>query len=132
MTVSATERRKLRFENPAGCACGQVHGGLSRRGFVAGAVAAGAAAMLPSPVRAQGGKTVIDTHHHYYAPPYQKAWLDWENERKIPHFATQEAWTREKAVEELDKNGVKTAVLSLASTPGLWFGLGAEAAGRMA
>src|SRR5437763_11844343 len=108
-------------------------GALSRRRFMAGVGAFGAAAALPAgPVRGEGGGKVIDTHHHFYAPPYQKAWLDWEDQRKIPHFATQVEWTRQRAVEELDKNNVRTAVLSLASTPGLWFDAGPEAANRMA
>jgi predicted TIM-barrel fold metal-dependent hydrolase len=77
------------------------------------------------------GAKVIDTHHHFYPPDYQKAWLAFEAERKIPHFPSQVAWTREKAVEEMDKNGVRTAVLSLASTPGVWFNAGPEAAGKM-
>src|SRR5207302_6375133 len=82
---------------------------------------------------AQGaGAKVIDTHHHFYPPAYQKAWLDWEDARKIPHFKTQVAWTRDKAVEELDKNGLATGVLSLASTPGTWFNLDAAGAGAMA
>jgi 6-methylsalicylate decarboxylase len=42
------------------------------------------------------------------------------------------AWTREKAVEEMDKNDVRTGILSLPSTPGLWFNGGPEAAARMA
>jgi predicted TIM-barrel fold metal-dependent hydrolase len=75
---------------------------------------------------------VIDTHHHFYPPAYQKAWMDWEDARKIPHFASQVAWTRDKAVEELDKNGVATGVLSMASTPGTWFNLDAAGAGAMA
>jgi predicted TIM-barrel fold metal-dependent hydrolase len=83
--------------------------------------------------QAQAAKTkVIDTHHHFYPPAYQKAWLDWEDARKIPHFASQVAWTRDKAVEELDKNGVATGVLSMASTPGTWFNLDAAGAGAMA
>ena len=43
----------------------------SRRRFLAGLGAAGAAAMLPAPaVRAQGAKTLIDTHCHFYPPSY--------------------------------------------------------------
>jgi predicted TIM-barrel fold metal-dependent hydrolase len=74
---------------------------------------------------------VIETHHHFYPPGYQKAWLDWEDAHKIPHFANQVGWTREKAVEQLDKNGVATGVLSIASTPGTWFGLDVAGAERM-
>lgn len=104
---------------------------VSRRHFLSGASALGAANLLPVGLaRAQGIK-VIDTHHHFYPPAYQKAWLDWEDARKISHFSNQLGWTREKAIEELDKNGVSTAVISLASTPGTWFGLDAKGAEAM-
>ena len=46
----------------------------SRRQFLAGLGAAAAAAMLPAPaVRAQGAKTLIDTHNHFYPPSYLAA-----------------------------------------------------------
>src|SRR5947209_11518641 len=115
-----------------GCSCRQGDG-LSRRRFMAAAGAFGAAAMLPgSAALAQSAPNLIDTHHHFYPPEYQKAWLDWEDARKIPHFPTQVAWTRAKTIEEMDRNGIKTAVLSIASTPGVWFDGGPEAASRMA
>ena len=111
------------------CAC---HG--SRRQFLAGAAALGAAALTPAsetPALAAPAK-LIDTHHHFYPPAYMKSWLDWEDQRKIPHFATQAAWTRQNDIEEMDKNGVTTSILSLASTPGVWFDAGAEKAHDMA
>jgi predicted TIM-barrel fold metal-dependent hydrolase len=113
------------------CAC-PVHS--SRRQFLAGAAAFTAAGVMPNGApRAQADKPkVIDTHHHFYAPAYQKAWVDWEDKRKLPHFPSQDAWTREKAVEEMDKNGITTGILSLPSTPGLWFDAGPEAAEKMA
>jgi|HubBroStandDraft_6_1064221.scaffolds.fasta_scaffold62851_3 predicted TIM-barrel fold metal-dependent hydrolase len=115
-----------------GCGCHAQHfTPVSRRHLLTGAAALGAASLLPGSVRGQGAAKVIDTHHHFYPPDYQKAWLDWEDARKIPHFATQLGWTREKALEELDKNGVATGVLSIASTPGTWFGLDAAGAGKM-
>ncbi len=108
----------------------------SRRQFLATLGALGAAAALPGGAAlAQAkapAKTVIDTHHHFYAPAYQKAWLDWEDARKIPHFTQQVDWTPARDLEELDKNGVRTAVLSLASTPGVWFDQGPEEAAKMA
>jgi 6-methylsalicylate decarboxylase len=64
---------------------------------------------------------LIDTHHHFYPPEYHRAWIDWENKRGIPHFAQQEAWTLDNAFKDMEKAGVSKAVLSLASTPGVWF-----------
>ena len=82
--------------------------------------------------RAPRRKSSIDTHHHFYPPAYQKAWSDWEDQRKIPHFGVQLAWTRDKDIEAMDKNGVTTSILSLASTPGVWFDTDAKAAHDMA
>src|SRR5262249_52137119 len=64
-------------------------------------------------------------------PEDQKAWLDWEEARKLPHSPTQVAWTRDKAIEEMDKAGIRTGVLSLASTPGLWFNAPPDEAAKM-
>ncbi len=105
----------------------------SRREFLAGTAACGIVALgSGSSLFAQsGGPTLIDTHHHYYPPAYQKAWLDWEDAHKIPHYPSQVAWSAAKAIEGMDENGVTTAVLSVASTPGVWFDEGARAAARM-
>jgi len=111
------------------CACC-----TSRRSFLAGTAAVGAAAALGGggiSAQAAAGK-LIDTHHHFYPPTYQKAWADWEDQRKIPHFGVQLAWTKENDIEAMDKNGITTAALSLASTPGVWFDAGAEKAHDMA
>src|SRR3954451_9576379 len=111
-----------------GCACCS---GLSRRQFTAGLAAFGGAAALPSFASAQAKADLIDTHHHYYPPEYQKAWLDWEEAPKLPHFATQVAWAREKGIEGMDKAGISTGLLSLASTPGLWFSAPPDEAAKM-
>ena len=71
---------------------------------------------------------LIDTHHHFYPPTYQKAQIDWEDAHKVPHFGTQSAWTPQNDLEAMDKNGITTSVLSLASTPGVWFDQGAAKA----
>jgi predicted TIM-barrel fold metal-dependent hydrolase len=108
----------------------------SRRNFLAGAAAVGAAALWSADDA--GAKTsptlakLVDTHHHFYPPTYQKAWADWEDQRKIPHFGVQLSWTKDNDLEAMDKNGITTAVLSLASTPGTWFDAGAEKAHDMA
>jgi predicted TIM-barrel fold metal-dependent hydrolase len=103
----------------------------SRRGFLAGLGATGLAAALPAPaVRAQGSKTLIDTHHHFYPPSYMKQQNEWEGARHIPPYASVTNWTPANDAEGLEKNGIRTAILSLASTPGLWFDAGAENAAK--
>src|ERR1700733_13102482 len=106
----------------------------SRGQFLAGAAAFGETPLLPGKeASAQAAHTkLFDTHHHFYPPTYQKAWADWEDQRKIPHFGVQLAWTKENDIEAMDQNGITTAVLSLASTPGVWFDAGAEKAHDMA
>jgi 6-methylsalicylate decarboxylase len=105
---------------------------LSRRRFVGGAVAMGAAAILPAKPAVAGGRGLIDTHHHFYPMEYQKLWLDWEDQRKLPHFAGQAGWSKAKAIEDMDQAGIHISVLSIASTPGVWFNLDAERASRLA
>jgi 6-methylsalicylate decarboxylase len=130
MNAPAQDHQKAkRLSFTCGCGC---H--ASRRQFLIGAAALGAAALLPggeTPVQAATPK-LIDTHHHFYPPAYQKAWADWEDQRKIPHFGVQLAWTREQDIEEMDKNGISTSILSLASTPGVWFDGGVKTAQDMA
>ena len=76
---------------------------------------------------------LIDTHHHFYAPEYEAAWIEWDQQRNIPHHPVQAVWSPAKSLEEMDKNGIAFSVLSLPSTPGLWFDRGgSEAATRMA
>jgi 6-methylsalicylate decarboxylase len=125
MTNLRSARNHLR-----GCACCGMSG-VSRRQFVAGTIAAGAAAAFPKAALA-AQPTLIDTHHHFYPPEYQKLWLDYEDQRKLPHFPGQVAWSKTKAIEDMDKAGIRTAMLSVASTPGVWFDLGPDKAGELA
>jgi predicted TIM-barrel fold metal-dependent hydrolase len=67
-----------------------------------------------------------------YPPAYLKRQMEWEGARKMPPFPGVADWTPARAIEQMDKSGVRTAVLSLASTPGLWFDDGAEAANKTA
>ena len=111
--------------------CASSH--TSRREFLAGLGAVGAATLLTAPAaRGQAEGKLIDTHHHFYPPPYLKRQMEWESARKIPPYPGVPDWTPGRAVEQMDKNGIRTAVLSLASTPGLWFDDGAEAASKTA
>src|SRR5690348_15713204 len=114
--------------------CHSEHHHSSRRRFLAVASAACAATTFTmcGQAAAADGSKLIDTHHHFYPPTYQKAWADWEDQRKIPHFGVQLAWSCDQYFEAMDKNGVTTSILSLASTPGTWFDAGAQAAHDMA
>ena len=78
-----------------------------------------AAAMLPAPaVRAQAARTLIDTHSHFYPPAYLAKQMEWEGKRNIPAFKPMVDWTPARLIELMDKDGIRTAVMSLASTPG--------------
>jgi hypothetical protein len=76
-----------------GCTCGRAHAPHrpSRRGFIAGAAAIGVMSALPGVSASAQRSDLIDTHHHFYPPEYQRLWLDWEEARKIPHFPGQVA-----------------------------------------
>ncbi|HUB96643.1 MAG TPA: hypothetical protein VL993_12045, partial [Stellaceae bacterium] len=81
------------------------------------AAAAGAASMgwgRPA-AAAPTHKGVIDLHHHFWAPEYLKAQDDWEDAHHVPHFPTMQQWSPQMSLEEMDKGGVQTAVVSLAS-----------------
>lgn len=105
----------------------------SRRGFLAGFGALGLASTIPSVAALGQARTrLIDTHLHFYPPEYQKLWLGYEDARKQPHFPGQVAWTREKLLDDMDGNGIRAGILSVASTPGVWFDLGPAEAGRLA
>jgi len=110
-----------------GCGC---CGGVSRRAVLSGFGVLAAAAAVPVLAQAPA-RTLIDTHHHYYPPAYLSTFVEWENVRKLPHLPAHMNWSRDKAVEEMDRNGIRTSLLSIASTPGVWFDGGAADVGRI-
>lgn len=123
-----TKRNHLHFHH-IGCGCGTL---TSRRHFLGGAAALGVAATLPGAATGQGAaRPLIDTHFHFYPPEYQKAFNEWEVAHKQPRSAVQSDWTRENALEAMDKNGIRTGMLSLPSTAGLWFNKSGDEAAKM-
>ena len=65
----------------SGCTC--CGPSSSRRGFLVGLGALGAASLVPTiAARGQTKPALIDTHLHFYPPEYQKLWLDYEDARK--------------------------------------------------
>jgi 6-methylsalicylate decarboxylase len=134
--VSAKTGHEQHASIDHGAACGCC---ASRRQFLGGAAALGAGAALPggqaaaqSAAPAVPAAKLIDTHHHFYPPAYQKAWSEWEDRHKVPHLGVQLAWTRDTAFAAMEGAGITAGVLSLPSTPGVWFDGGAEAAHAMA
>ena len=100
----------------------------SRRRFLVGLGATAAAAAMPAPaVLSQPARTIIDVHHHFYPPAYVQMQKTYQGARIAPAIVN---WTVAQSIEQMDKNGVRTALISLASTPGVWFGGTPEQAGK--
>jgi len=103
-----------------GCNCPSCLGEATRRDFLIGLGAFGAAALLPSPLRSQATAPAqtfrIDVHQHFSSP----GWLAEVTKRNMGN-ANMRTWTPEIALNELDKTGTAAAMLSL-TRPGIWFG----------
>ncbi len=65
------------------------------------------------------GPGKIDVHHHFYPPEYRSVM------GKYGQLPEVKSWTLERTLEELDRNGVDTALLSL-SPPGVHRGAAEE------
>lgn len=95
----------------------------SRRGFLRGITLGAGSLAMPAIARAQAaapaGKpqelTKIDTHHHYYPAEAKKY-------GGLGGPLT-DKWTPRTALDEMDQNGVKTSILSMATAPMAWFKL---------
>jgi 6-methylsalicylate decarboxylase len=93
---------------------------MSRRRFVTMLGAAGSSALAPRAVLGQAKPYRFDVHYHHIAP----AWLGEDAVAKtLPPLVIKQAreWTPQRAIEEMDRNAVATAVVSV-SNPGIWFG----------
>jgi 6-methylsalicylate decarboxylase len=102
-------RRRL----SAACSCCRAPfaaSAVSRRQMLAGGAAAFAATAVGgfgAKSLAQDGEQRIDVHHHYAAPSWLQAMqLIGADSRPIAH------WTVQKSLDDMDKGGVATAVLS--------------------
>lgn len=112
---------------------------ISRRRFVGTLAALGAAQFAPfGNAWAQAGTTtsggfdlnarVIDVHHHLMPPKYLEVARD--AILKVSAIPQVVDWTVARSLDDMDKNGVRTAIVSI-STPGIMFG-GPEASRKLA
>ncbi len=108
--------RRLR----AACLCciEQAAAPVTRRNFIAGGVAAlgvgTASASKPAAAQAPARRR-IDVHHHYLPPFHRGALQANRIGGGLPD------WSVERSLEDMDKSGIATAVLS-SIQPGVWFG----------
>ncbi len=101
---------------------------VSRRELLFGMAALGAAAVIPTfGSAAQTGTTPaarpfrIDTHHHFSVPKL----IAESTAKGITQTGLQD-WTPQKSIDQMDKGGVATSIISI-SDPGVWFGDNAAA-----
>jgi predicted TIM-barrel fold metal-dependent hydrolase len=95
----------------------------ARRRFLGALAAVGAASVLPTAaVRGQGSARRIDVHQHFVSPTFHAA-LNAKNSAAapIPGLAAWRDYSPARAVEQLDRVGIETAMLSI-TAPGVWFG----------
>jgi predicted TIM-barrel fold metal-dependent hydrolase len=101
---------------PSELSNGHVAGGVSRRALLKQLVAIGAGAALSTgsvlaavpPVDSSSRRGRIDVHHHMLPPFYM------ELRRRVANIGEMPTWSPAKSLEDMDKNGVTLAMLSLA------------------
>lgn len=92
---------------------------LSRRQVLSGLGAAAGTLLLPSSAwtaAPPGGAGFIDVHHHVFPPEF----LAVARANSVSP-AVIEQWTLARTLEEMDRNGIASAVASI-TQPGVWYG----------
>src|SRR5881397_4210146 len=94
----------------------------SRRHFLidalrvtAGVAATGSIAAIAQTDAARNAARRVDFHHHFVPPRHLEAILAQRESGRTP------PWGPEMSIEEMDKNGIATAIVSLVQ-PGIWLG----------
>jgi predicted TIM-barrel fold metal-dependent hydrolase len=97
---------------------------LARRDFLKGLAGAGAATLLTtagSTAQAPAAARRIDVHQHYVSPDYYAALTRKNAVSPVAGFGTWRDYTPARHIEEMDKAGVATGMLS-PTAPAVWFG----------
>src|SRR5215211_6014384 len=129
--MSPTSRTRKFLRSCACCAQPATPANPARRNFLKGGVAAlglGATGIAGAPTASAQApaKTRIDVHHHFIPPFHVEAMMR-------PGRRTGGAppkWSPELSLEEMDKSGIATAILSQAQ-PGVWYGDNVEEARKL-
>ena len=95
--------------------------GAAATGFVLGRVP-------PAAPQAPAAKTRIDVHHHFLPQFHVDAMMAAPGRRAA---GSPPRWSPASSLEEMDKSGIATAVLSIVQ-PGVWFGDNVEEARSLA
>jgi predicted TIM-barrel fold metal-dependent hydrolase len=102
--------------------CTSAHGPSRGQALAALAALAAGAVLGTGGASAQSGIRLVDVHHHFYPKPLLDAMQAWQGKHGLPPLAGPvPAWTPARTLEEMDKNGIATAMLELASPHGVWF-----------
>jgi 6-methylsalicylate decarboxylase len=88
---------------------------LNRRSVLCGLTAASIAALIPRQSRSTPLQS-IDVHHHVFPPGFIAA----ARARSVSP-AVIEQWSLQRSLDEMDHNGIKTAIASI-TQPGVWYG----------
>jgi len=118
-------KRPIPFLEKRGLDLRSDESGLSRRKVLGMMSAVGAGMALSPRSFAQstgGGLRIIDTHHHIFPPAFTARNLKRMTDDS-PTFpgSFYSNWTPRYSLEQMDQNGVATAIGSMTS-PGIWFG----------
>jgi len=102
----------------------------ARRSFLLGAAATGfvLGRVPPAAAQAPAAKTRIDVHHHFLPQFHVDAMMAAPGRRVA---GSPPRWSPASSLEEMDKSGIATAVLSIVQ-PGVWFGDNVEEARSLA
>jgi predicted TIM-barrel fold metal-dependent hydrolase len=127
--MSANRKRRT-FLRCRCCELPRMPANAPRRGFLAGAAALG---LLPAigrltPAAAQtSAKIRIDVHHHFLPKFHVDAMMASGRRASGPP----PKWSPASSLEDMEKSGIATAVLSIAQ-PGVWYGDNVEEARALA
>src|SRR5262245_14835415 len=115
--------RERRFFRSCACCAEPVAPDPTRRQVLAGGAAAlGFAAtavgsVTPAPAQTPPSRTRIDVHHHFIPPVHVESMM--KPGRRVG--GPPPKWSPAASLEEMDKSGIATAILS-AVQPGVWYG----------